>query len=225
MVKLNSKITNKFKTPLVKNKRGSTSSLSNGSQGSAQEIQMTFRLKLMKRLSTELLNSTLNTQKECFKYVHVSMWNIVDIMRKSDNDIDKAVEFLTAEFTSKYDLYLDDERLPDSEETPNIGNCVVVRSVSAAKEVVEKLGCPAFMHLDFCLHYSQVSTPFVDWFIERYTPRHSGLNENFGFHVHSLSSEGKRLLNRKLISFERLIWERTEQDLEQDASTQTHQVS
>ena len=210
MVKFNPKIANKFKAPKVKNKSQPQQSSSGwGSRNAVNPSPDSFCMHVMQIVSKALFDVSNISLKDSYLYFYLSKSESDTLIRTTNYNPEAAAQKLIDQVKSgDYQLFLDDERIPDGHETPSIGTCIVVRTCDDAIRVVTQLGCPNFMHLDYCLEYSTVSTPFVDWFIEKYTPENSGLNEDFGFNVHSHSIGGRQLLNRKLITFERMIWAR-----------------
>ena len=92
-------------------------------------------------------------------------------------------------FSSKYRLFLDDERLPAKKDT----DMVVARSVSQACDCIATRGCPVFISFDHDLGDESNGTgySFARWLVEQDLNAKGGFfPEGFSFTVHSQNPVG-----------------------------------
>lgn len=117
-----------------------------------------------------------------------------------ENSIDVAHR-VTTKLKDGYSLFIDDERIPGVGSSSRVGTCVVARTVKAAKDVIEKLGPPRFLHLDYQLRYPENTESFVNWFIERYSNPENKLPDDFCYNVHSQHPTGRIVIDKKMFDF------------------------
>lgn len=204
MVKFNPKVANKFANRATR--RASESKTPAYKPTASETTKEQYRKSVQRLVNFTLFNTNETiSERNSEMYAFVSDSDVGYLQSEYKDDYAQAAADVIQRMQADFVLYFDDERVPDSRETPNIGNCIVVRDVTHAKQVVEKFGFPHFMHLDYCLYSTNVSTPFVTWLIEKYSQDKPKIPRDWGYHVHSMSDDGQRLLNRLLRTFERWV--------------------
>lgn len=163
-------------------------------------------LTVMIVASKVLFEAKLENPKKNSLYVHIRSEEGKIPYRQTATDV--AYRIIGQMKTEGYNLMIDDTRLPTDTEAKNPGTCIVARSVEDAIKVVEKLGCPKHLFLDYSLdiYGDKTIMSFLDWFVEKYTKESDKVHKDFGHTVISQHPEGPRLIERKLIEFYDHIW-------------------
>lgn len=163
-------------------------------------------LTVMVVASKVLFETKLENPKKNSLYVHIRSEEGKIPFRQTATDV--AYKIIGQMKTEGYVLMIDDTRVPTEPEARNPGTCIVARSVKDAITVVEKLGCPKHLFLDYSLdiYGDQTIMPFLEWFVEKYSKESDKVHKNFGHTVLSHHPEGPRLIEHKLLELYDQIW-------------------
>lgn len=214
MVKFNPKIANKFANRAARRAKESKHVTPDyirqevkrsAEQNQDENLRVWAQREVNKRLFG--ITAAINEGKDS-PFFFVSMDTIFESKDWNEATYETIADWVTSKIVKEgYVLYLDDERCPDAGETQGIGNCVVVRNCSDAQRIVEQLGCPRFMHLDWYLGSGLNSSDhFVKWFVEKFTPLDSVVWEDFSWQCHSSASEGRRTVNKLMADFDNEVF-------------------
>lgn len=90
----------------------------------------------------------------------------------------------------KYDLFLDDERIPSDYAFLN-RNVIVVRDYHSAVETVNRLGVPTSISFDHDLGKGLTGYDFAKWFVDYVITYSLDIPEDFTYTVHSMNPVGR----------------------------------
>lgn len=164
-------------------------------------------LSVMVIATKVLFDVKLEDPKRNALYVHISPEDGRIPYRKTAMDI--AYEVIGKIKKEGYTLFIDDNRTPTEPSAKNPGTCIVARNVAQAKAVVEKLGCPRKLYLDYSLTIyedGETTMDFLDWFIPLFSQKDAVIPDDFGHVVISQHKDGPRLLERRMYEFYDVIW-------------------
>ena len=119
--------------------------------------------------------------------------------------VEQVVESIKANISEgTWRLFVDDERTPNSPESYVDDDCIVVRTAQHAIKVVEKLGNPMYMHLDYYLGYSSdgglTIMPFINYYTEKFKDVLDDFDVNWSNHS---QHKDKHLTDTALYQFYR----------------------
>lgn len=164
-------------------------------------------LGVMVIASKALFDVKLEDPRKNSLYVYVEAEEGKIPLRKTATDV--AYDIIAKMKKDGYTLFIDDNRVPNEKSAKNPGTCIVARNVAEAKRVVEKLGCPTTLYLDYSLDIyedGETTMQFLDWFIPEYTKEGAVVPDNFKHVIVSQHEHGPRMLDRKMMEFYDVIW-------------------
>lgn len=101
--------------------------------------------------------------------------------------------------TTKYTLFLDDERFPA--RVSAVGDFKIARTIAEAQEIIRQHGVPDFISFDHDLGDNEpTGYDFAKWLVDQHLNGNLNIS-SMGFYVHSQNPVGARNINMLLAKF------------------------